>query len=83
MIFIAKNHNLIPIGIISAKSKELANAYFQGKEIYPYQITEFDMNQDRENEKMGFVTPILATREVDSRELLDDKGREYIVVINN
>lgn len=63
MIFIAKNYKGKVIGIVSAKSVESANAYWQGKGVTPHKVTEFDLSEDRENENMGYVTPIVTTKE--------------------
>lgn len=61
MIFIGKNHNGQIISIVSAKSLEAARAYWQGKDILPHTETQFDTDEQRENEQMGYVTPILVT----------------------
>ncbi len=66
MIFIAYNHEGYPISIISAKSQESANAYWQGKDQLPYSSKSFDIGEDRGNEKEGYVTPLLKTKEVDA-----------------
>ncbi len=63
MIFIGKNHNGTVVSIISAKSKEIANAYWQGLNICPFQIEEFGTGKDIENERGGYVTTLLRTRE--------------------
>lgn len=66
MIFIGKNYDGKVISIISAQDERSANAYWQGKDIFPHSITRFDMNEERENEQAGFVTPLLETKEVDA-----------------
>lgn len=79
MIFIGRNFDGKIISIISAKTEESANAYWQGKDIIPYSIDTFDMNEDRENEKMGYVTPILTTIELDGYSLKDRKKVTIVV----
>ena len=81
MLYIAKNYSGQIISIISAKSKELANAYWQGKGIIPHTESTFDLSEDRENEKDGFVTPILKTREVELKDNWNlSNSKKYIVV---
>lgn len=62
MIFIARNYNGKIISIVSAKSEEAVRAYYQGSGLKYDSIKEFKIEEDRENEKMGFVTPILETK---------------------
>ena len=81
MIFIGYNHDSTVISIISCKTKETANAYWQGKGIYPHTIKEFDINEKRENEEQGYVTPILNTIEVDGYSLKDKK--KVLIVTRN
>lgn len=76
MIFIGKDHNNTVISIVSAKQKESANAYWQGKGIMPHSIEEFDLSEDRENEEMGYVTPILNTK----KETFYHNGRNIEII---
>jgi hypothetical protein len=64
MIIIGRNYKGQIISIISVKSEELANAYWQGKDIHPHSSEVWDMNKVRENEEQGYVTPILTTAEI-------------------
>jgi hypothetical protein len=66
MIFIAKNHKGKVVGIVSAADEKAVRAYYQGKGLNYDTLREFKIEEDRENEKMGFVTPILETREVNN-----------------
>lgn len=79
MIFIAKNFSNKIIGIVSAPNKQAVMAYYQGKGLQYNTLTEFDINEDRENEKMGYVTPILTTKEVATNNY--QAGTLLIVVI--
>lgn len=81
MIFIAKKYDGTIIGIVSAKHRESVNAYFQGKGLIPYKIETFNLAEDRENEQLGFITPILSTRE--GSEVIDGARRTSIIVENN
>lgn len=63
MIFIAKNYNGEIINISSAVDEKSYNAYCQGKGLKVDSIQIFDIVEDRQNEKMGYVTPILLTKE--------------------
>jgi hypothetical protein len=64
MIFIARNYKEKIIGIVSAADEKAVRAYYQGKGLKYNTLTPFDIEEDRENERMGFVTPILTTDEV-------------------
>ncbi len=65
MIFISKDHNGQIMGIVSAADIKSVNAFYQGQEDLPYTTEEFPINRDSDNEKMGYVTPILKTTEID------------------
>jgi len=80
MIYIGYNYEGYPVSIISAKTKESANAYWQGKGITPHSTKELDLSEDRENEDMGYVTPLLVTEEVDSYEIRDLSSRKLLMV---
>lgn len=79
MIFIARNHNGKIIGIVSAKTENSVNAYYQGKGITPHTLGPFNPESIRENEEEGYVTPILTTREVDKYDL-NNRDKIFIVV---
>lgn len=79
MIFIGYNYDGYPISIISAKSQESANAYWQGKDQLPYSSKSFDINEDRENENEGYVTPLLKTKEVDAYLYRNNSGKLLMI----
>lgn len=62
MIYIAKNGKGLPVGIISCKNKDQAIAYWQGMNLNYDSIKEFSTEEEHENEKLGFVTPLLKTK---------------------
>jgi hypothetical protein len=62
MIIIGYDRNGLPMSIVSAKSVENAHAYWQGTGEIPDSTKIFDITEDRENEKLGFVTPFLKTK---------------------
>jgi hypothetical protein len=80
MIYIAKNHSGKIISIISAKSQELANAYWQGNGIIPFTESTFDLSEDRENEKNGYITPILKTKEIELKDWNAISPKKYIII---
>ena len=63
MIYIARNFQGKVVGIVSARNEKAVRAYYQGTKLRFNTITPFDIDEDRENEKMGYVTPILETKE--------------------
>jgi len=65
MIFISKDHKGQIIGIVSAADIKSVNAFYQGMGDMPHSTEEFSIDEDRENEKNGYVTPILKTIEYD------------------
>lgn len=69
MIFIGYDHHDRIISIVSAESEKSANAYWQGLNWLPYRTECFDLEKDRENERLGFVTPILKTIRKSTAEL--------------
>jgi len=42
MIFIAEDHNGKVLDVVKAKSKELAMAYLQGKDMFPHVLKDVD-----------------------------------------
>lgn len=80
MIFIGYNERGFVTSIISAKTEESANAYLQGKGLLPHRTEKFDQKKERENEEMGFVTPLLLT-EKKKIDLIN--SYELIVVLKN
>lgn len=67
-IFIGYDFNGKVISVISAKDENSANAYWQGTGDLPYSQKRFDVDEQRENEKMGFVTPIVKTQEIEVKD---------------
>lgn len=76
MIYILKNYKGLVLSILSAKNEESVRAYAQGKGIQYDTIRAFDMSEDRENEQLGFVTPILNTKE------FHDSYNNVIIVVD-
>lgn len=62
MIFISKNHRGEIISIVSATDIKQVNAYNQGNGLDVDTVTPLDPDEIRENEEMGYVTPILKTK---------------------
>lgn len=75
MIFIGYNYNGYIISIVSARSYELANAFWQGAGITPHHIKDLDRDFISLDEHPTGVMPILKTREV-------TKGENTIVVVD-
>jgi len=80
MIFISKNHKGEIISIVSAADIKSVNAYNQGQGFDVNTVTEFSMEEDRENESMGYVTPILKTQKR-SLSAFASNPNDYIVVV--
>jgi hypothetical protein len=83
MIFIARNFNGEIVGIVSAKDKKSVIAYYQGTELRFNTLDSFDISEDRENEEMGYVTPILKTKIVKTfggGMRYGEKDLEFVVV---
>ena len=65
MIFISNDHNGQIVGIVSAADIKSVNAYYQGVGDMPHVTEPYSIEEDKENEKMGYITPILKTMEID------------------
>lgn len=76
-VFIAKNYDGKTESIVLAACEELAQAYWQGKDIYPHSITEFS-EKSLEDHPTG-VLPILATVKKNIPDYGPDR-REYLLV---
>jgi hypothetical protein len=63
MIFISRNPQSLITSIVSAKDINSARAYWQGAKINHFMEETFSLEEDRENENFGYVTPILKTKE--------------------
>ncbi len=72
MIFISKDRNGQIIGIVSASDIKSVNAFYQGIGDMPHITEQFSIEQERENEKIGYVTPILKTIEIDIHRYAHD-----------
>lgn len=69
MIFIGLDYNNKIISIVNAKSKELAYAYWQGKDILPHSHKNLEEDYISLKEHPTGVYPILETYEKDVYEL--------------
>jgi hypothetical protein len=84
MVYIAYNHNSEVISVVSAKSIELANAFWQGKGIvvYSHQCLETDFSNL--NDHPTGVFEFVKTETVTDYQLSDHcrnpKGREYVMM---
>lgn len=80
-IFIGMDREGRIMSIISAKNKEIANSYWQGKADIPDSSTELVLNGERcENEEVGYVTPILETYKVEVKLPNETNFRKIRVV---
>jgi len=80
MIFIAKDYKGRIISIISANTKESANAYWQGKGVKVHDEEIWDIEKERKNELEGFVTPILETKEKELKNWQNLDYTKYIII---
>lgn len=84
MIYIGLDYEGRPMSIVSAADGKSAHAYWQGKGTLPHKTVTFDMNKDRENEQMGYVTPILTTKIKNiHRHDVPTGGVKILKVVNN
>lgn len=60
-IYVAYDYEGYPEDIVLAKSKELANVYWQGKEVYAHSIRE--INEHELIDHITGVLPIMSTKE--------------------
>lgn len=79
MIYIARNFKGKIVGIVSAKTEDSVKAYYQGKGLVYNTLEPFNLSEDRENEKMGFVTPILETSILKGYEITNPSAEILIV----
>ena len=79
MVFIGYNHDNKPISIVSAKSKELAYAYWQGKDILPHSHKTVEEDFTPLNEHPTGVFPIMETAEV-SLSSFGGNPSKYLVI---
>ena len=64
MVFIGYDYNGSPISVVCAKSKELAYAYWQGKDILPHSHKCLEEDFTHLDEHPTGVFPIVQTKEV-------------------
>ena len=64
MVFIGYDHNSVPISVVSARSKELAEAYWQGKGGLPHCSKCLEKDFMSLDEHMTGVIPIVETKEI-------------------
>ncbi|KKL87303.1 hypothetical protein LCGC14_1936030 [marine sediment metagenome] len=76
-IFIAKTYDGKVENIVFSKSRELAVAYWHGKDIHPHSIHVVS-DQNLENHPTG-VLPILSTKKLELGGMTG-KHRKYLVV---
>ncbi len=61
-IYVAKNYDGYVVSVVLAKNYELANAFWQGQEIYPHSVDIRIEEKDLKDHPTG-VLPIVRTRE--------------------
>lgn len=69
MIYIGYNYEGLPISIVNAKSKELAYAYWQGKDVLPYSHKCLEEDFTPLKDHLTGVYEILKTNELTISEL--------------
>lgn len=82
MIFIGYNYDNKPISIVNAKSKELAYAYWQGKDILPHSHKCLEEDFTSLNDHPTGVFPIMETKELSDYDLgiRNPKDRKYLLI---
>lgn len=72
-IYIAKDYNDIVLSIVCAKTRELALAYWQGKDIFPHKTVSLKEHYEAlENHPTGII-PIFNTIEISGYDIGRDK----------
>lgn len=77
MVYIGYDYESIPISVVSAKSKELAVAYWQGKEILPHTIQCLEEDFASLDDHPTGVFEILKTKE----KTIGSKFEKYRIVV--
>lgn len=78
-VYVASNHDSNPIGIVVARSMDLATAFWHGQGLVPYSVREITAN-DLSGHPTG-VLPILRTKVVTGYEVSNfKKEKEYLLV---
>lgn len=80
-IYIAKDHNGEKLALIYAKSRELALAYLQGKDIHPHKLSSFSTEYTAIDNHPTGVIPVILTKEIPSYEIY--AGTTVRVIDNN
>lgn len=78
MIYILKDYKGRIVAILGASSEQHVNAYTQGKDIEYHSCTAIDPSVINDNEKVGYITPILIANKVKGYNL--DTSKEYLVI---
>lgn len=73
-VYVAKDYEGRSVGIVVAKSEELAYAYWQGQAIYPHSVSSYT-SKDLKEHPTG-VIPLLKTR----KESSISSGKSQIIV---
>ena len=63
-IYIAYNFDNQPTSIVIADSEQSARAYWQGAGVDHHSERCIDLSDESDTEKLGYVTPILKTKEI-------------------
>lgn len=80
-IFIAKTYDGKVESVILAKTADLAQAYWQGKGMYPHTI-DIRTEEDLKDHITG-VLPIVHTRKIDGYEIgRYSNNKKYLVISN-
>lgn len=78
-IFVAKTYFGKVESVVLADNLKLANAYWQGQDIYPHSIDERS-EADLKYHPTG-VLPIVTTKKLIMRETSSGDSKEYLVVV--
>ena len=79
-IFIAKTYDGKVESVVLAKNYEVAQAYWQGKDIYPHSVNTF--TEDNLKNHPAGVLPIVNTK-VKRLSAFGQKEKEYLVISND
>lgn len=78
-VFIAYDHNSVPVSVVCAKSKELANAFWQGKGLYPHTVKSLSQDFTPLADHPTGVFPLVSTKMVHDRAY----DQKYVTVLKN
>ena len=79
MIYIAYDYNRKPVSIVCAKNKDLAVAFWQGRDIFPHSTACLEKDFTPIDEHITGVFPLLETKTVSLSET-GSGPREYLIV---